>query len=182
MSASELSCSRPVLIFLLAVAFAYVEKLLHASDPSIAVASALSTLEATPQLLERVGFEKMVFEDFYEVLEQLVKNVVSAEASVFDQRLTEEMLLDAFQSPESAFFIIRIYTDLYCISGLASNSIVVYMRMLTSAQIRLDPDNFAPFLFHPELGEMMEIREFCEHFVDATGKEAGGQHNKYPII
>ncbi|KAF9074493.1 cysteine proteinase [Rhodocollybia butyracea] len=140
--------------FYRSVAFAYVEKLLHASDPSIAVASALSTLEATPQILESVGFEKMVFEDFYEVLEQLVKNVVSAEASVFDQKLTDEMLLDAFQSPEK------------------SNSIVVYMRMLASAQIRLDPDNFAPFLFHPELGEMMEVREFCEHFVDATGKEA----------
>ena len=56
---------------------------------------------------------------------------------------------------------------------LESNSIVVYLRMLTSAQIRLDPENFAPFLFHPELGEPMEIREFCEHFVDATGKEAG---------
>lgn len=60
-----------------------------------------------------------------------------------------------------------------CISALASNSIVVYMRMLTSAQIRLDPDNFAPFLFHPELGEPMGVREFCEHFVDATGREAG---------
>lgn len=56
---------------------------------------------------------------------------------------------------------------------LESNSIVVYLRMLTSAQIRLDPENFAPFLFHPELGEPMEIRDFCEHFVDATGKEAG---------
>lgn len=50
--------------------------------------------------------------------------------------------------------------------------------MLTSAQIRLDPENYAPFLFHPELGEPMDVREFCEHFVDATGREAGA----YPLL
>lgn len=56
---------------------------------------------------------------------------------------------------------------------LVSNSIVVYLRLLTSAQIRSDPENFAPFLFHPELGEPMDTREFCENFVEAVGKEAG---------
>lgn len=54
-----------------------------------------------------------------------------------------------------------------------SNSIVVYLRLLTSAQMRLDPDAYAPFLFHPELGEPMDTREFCETFVEAVGKEAG---------
>ncbi|KAJ3798901.1 cysteine proteinase [Lentinula aff. detonsa] len=136
----------------LAVAFAYVENLLHASDPVFAVVAALSTLEATPKLLESVGFERMVFEDFYEVLIELVKNVIAPDVS--GSTLTDVALLEKFQNPEE------------------SNSIVVYLRMLTSAQIRLDPDNFAPFLFHPELGEPMEIREFCEHFVDAAGKEA----------
>ncbi|KAJ3937698.1 MAG: peptidase C65 Otubain-domain-containing protein [Lentinula lateritia] len=138
--------------FYRSVAFAYVQNLLHAPDPTIAVATALSTLEATTKLLESVGFEKMVFEDFYEVLEELVKSVVTPNAS--GSILTDEGLLETFQDPEK------------------SNSIVVYLRMLTSAQIRLDPENFAPFLFHPELGEPMEIRDFCEHFVDATGKEA----------
>lgn len=55
-----------------------------------------------------------------------------------------------------------------------SNSIVVYLRLLTSAQIRIDPEAYAPFLFHPELGEQMDTREFCENFVEAVGKEAGG--------
>ncbi|KAJ3729179.1 cysteine proteinase [Lentinula guzmanii] len=132
--------------FYRSVAFAYVENLLHASDPVFAVVAALSTLEATPKLLESVGFERMVFEDFYEVLIELVKNVIAPDVS--GSTLTDVALLERFQNPE------------------------VYLRMLTSAQIRLDPDNFAPFLFHPELGEPMEIREFCEHFVDAAGKEA----------
>ena len=56
---------------------------------------------------------------------------------------------------------------------LVSNSVVVYLRLLTSAQIRADPDAFAPFLFHPELGIQMEPREFCENFVESVGKEAG---------
>lgn len=38
--------------------------------------------------------------------------------------------------------------------------------------MRLDPETFAAFLFHPETGEPMEIRQFCEHFVEASNKEA----------
>ena len=58
--------------------------------------------------------------------------------------------------------------------------------MLTSAKIRTEPDDFAPFLIHPELGEMMDPKTFCETNVDPTGKEAGewalvwllfGRHN-----
>ena len=45
--------------------------------------------------------------------------------------------------------------------------------MLTSAKIRTEPDDFAPFLIHPELGEMMDPKTFCETNVDPTGKEAG---------
>lgn len=81
-----------------AVAFAYIEKITQASDPAIAAAGALSTLDATPQMLESVGFEKMVFEDFYEVLEELVKSAAKPGFS-----LNEEMLLQAFQNPESAY-------------------------------------------------------------------------------
>lgn len=58
-------------------------------------------------------------------------------------------------------------------SSIVSNSIVVYLRLLTSAQIRADPESYASFLFHPEIGEPMEIRDFCENFVEAVGKEAG---------
>jgi ubiquitin thioesterase protein OTUB1 len=54
-----------------------------------------------------------------------------------------------------------------------SNSVVVYLRLVASAQIRDDPDEYTPFLFHPETGESMGTREFCEHFVEAIGKEAG---------
>ncbi|KAF5381937.1 hypothetical protein D9757_007584 [Collybiopsis confluens] len=135
-----------------AVAFAYVEQVLKSSDPPLAVATTLSTLEGTPALLETVGYQNLVFDDFYSVLVQLVRNVTIPDE--LGNKLTNQTLLEAFQSPAE------------------SNSIVVYMRMLTSAQMQLNAENFAPFLFHPELGEPMEVKEFCENFVDAIGKEA----------
>jgi ubiquitin thioesterase protein OTUB1 len=37
----------------------------------------------------------------------------------------------------------------------------------------MEPDNYEPFLFHPESGEPMTAQAFCENFVEAVGKEAG---------
>ena len=67
-------------------------------------------------------------------------------------------------------------TQYLCSSISVSNSIVVYLRLLTSAQIRTDPESYDAFLFDPELGEQMGPREFCENFVEAMGKEAGACH------
>ncbi|KAK0236806.1 cysteine proteinase [Armillaria nabsnona] len=135
-----------------AVAFAYVERMLHALNPADAVEKGIAALKSTLPMLETVGFQKLVFEDFYDVLESLLLSIVKPQTT--GKTLNAVGLLEAFQTPE------------------VSNSIVVYLRLLTSAQIRIDPDAFAPFLFHPELGEPMEVREFCEHFVEAVNKEA----------
>jgi Peptidase C65 Otubain len=56
-----------------------------------------------------------------------------------------------------------------------SNYLVMFMRMVTSAQIRREPDEFEPFLTHPDTGEKMPVREFCETFVEVLGKETGEQ-------
>ncbi|KAH8833775.1 cysteine proteinase [Flagelloscypha sp. PMI_526] len=53
-----------------------------------------------------------------------------------------------------------------------NNSVVVFLRLATSAQIRADPETFAPFLLHPDFQIPIPPREFCENFVEATGKEA----------
>lgn len=138
--------------FYRSVAFAYVERMLHALNPADAVEKGVAALKSTLPMLENVGFQKLVFEDFHDVLESLLLSIVTPQTT--GKTLNAVGLLEAFQSPE------------------VSNSIVVYLRLLTSAQIRIDPDAFAPFLFHPELGEPMEVREFCEHFVEAVNKEA----------
>ena len=59
------------------------------------------------------------------------------------------------------------------IANPVSNCIVVFLRLVTSARIRTDPDSYAPFLFNPETGDDIEPREFCERYVEAVGKEAG---------
>jgi len=139
--------------FYRSLAFAYVERILLSAEPILAVTSAISSLEASQPLLEAAGFQKLVYEDFYDTLVMVINRIVTpfgADGELF----TPATLLEAFNDPE------------------VSNSIVVYLRLLTSAQIRSDPDAFADFLFHPELGEQMEVRDFCENFVEAVGKEA----------
>jgi len=134
------------------VAFAYVEKIFTSEDLALGVAMSLSTLEASLEDLKKVGFEALVYEDFYEVLRDLVLNIVEPDRN--GQRLTSATLLERFQHPET------------------SNSIVVFLRLLTSAYIRLNADDFIPFLFDPETGDFVEVVRFCESQVEATGKEA----------
>lgn len=79
-------------------AFAYIERLIHAPDVQMAVASALSNLDATLPLLEGAGFQKMVFEDFYDVFASIIQQIVQPEPG--GTMLTPAILLQAFQSPE----------------------------------------------------------------------------------
>ncbi|KAI0045182.1 cysteine proteinase [Auriscalpium vulgare] len=138
--------------FYRSLAFAYIERILASPDRSFAVVQAISTLEAALPMLDAAGYQKMVYEDFYQVLLSLIRRI--DEPDMHGQRLTPEVLLEAFQDAE------------------VSNYIVVFLRLLTSAQIRADPDSYAPFLFHPEIGEQMTVHDFCVMFVEAIGKEA----------
>lgn len=55
-------------------------------------------------MLEKVGFQKLVFEDFYEVLESLIQQIIIPEPG--GTTLTSETLLEAFQSPEGELYFI----------------------------------------------------------------------------
>ena len=74
----------------------------------------------------------------------------------------------AFDPPINLFFFLSFFFFL-----AVSNSIVVFFRLLTSAWIRLNEDDFAAFLFDPESTGPLSVRQFCESQVEATGKEAG---------
>jgi ubiquitin thioesterase protein OTUB1 len=63
-----------------------------------------------------------------------------------------------------------------------SNYLVTFMRMVTSAQIRSKPEEYEPFLTHPDTGEQMGVKEFCETFVEVLGKEAGEQTPTIPFF
>lgn len=64
----------------------------------MAVISAISVLETTPSLLERVGFQKLVFEDFYDDFLGLINAVIQPRQD--GQLLTINSLLEAFNVPE----------------------------------------------------------------------------------
>jgi hypothetical protein len=49
----------------------------------------------------------------------------------------------------------------------------MYLRLVTSAQIRSHEIDFMPFLADPELQELIPASKFCENYVESTGKEAG---------
>ncbi|KAI0632822.1 cysteine proteinase [Trametes polyzona] len=138
--------------FYRSLAFAYIERILHATEQALAVTSAISVLEATQPVLEQVGFQRMVFEDFYDDFVGLINSVVTPKQD--GRLLTVASLLEAFNVPE------------------VSNSVVMYLRMLTSAQIKSEAEEYAPFLFNPETTEPMDPESFCNNFVEAIGKEA----------
>lgn len=53
---------------------------------------------------------------------------------------------------------------------------MMYMRYVTSAQIKAEPMNYMPYLFNPDqpwLEDPMDPGDFCNLFVDPMGKEAG---------
>ncbi|KAI0696410.1 peptidase C65 Otubain-domain-containing protein [Cerioporus squamosus] len=127
------------------------QNILNASDTMLAATGALSVLEASQPQLEQVGFQRLVFEDFYDCLAGLINQVINPGPD--GQVLNINTLLEAFNNPE------------------VSNSIVVYLRLLTSAEIKTNPE-IAAFLIHPETGEQMDPESFCNNFVEAVGKEA----------
>jgi len=137
--------------FYRSTAFAFIERLINVPSPDVAVLHTLEILESTLVMLKNVGFQSLVYEDFYEAFAALIRNVVEPDED--GMTLTPIRLVSEFQIPER------------------SNAIVYFLRLVTSAQIRVEPD-FAAVLFHPETGEYMEARLFCEHFVEAGGKEA----------
>jgi len=138
--------------FYRSIAFAYIDQVIHASERPLAVATVLSKLEATLLLLEKVGFQSLVYEDFYIILTSLVNNVIQPDE--MGMVVDSAVLLTALQTPE------------------VSNSIVVFFRLVTSAQIRSHEDEFMPFLTDPELQELLPADKFCERFVETVGKDA----------
>ncbi|KAI8876494.1 cysteine proteinase [Backusella circina FSU 941] len=124
--------------FFRAFAFAWFEKSLKDSTK---YALYLETLKGTPELLEKSGFQKLAFEDFYDVtLEQFVAISPS----------DPDMLLVNFQSDE------------------ISNCIVMHLRFVASAYLRMHSPEYEPFI----IDEMISIDEFCVSQVEAFGRES----------
>lgn len=140
--------------FYRSLAFAYIEQLIRAEEPELAVVTALSGLESQKEkLMKDAGFQEIVYDLPYGVFTDLIKRIISQSGDL----LTSAGLLETFQDSEGT------QTPQY---------IVMYLRLLTSAQIRTAPEEFEGFIMHPDTGMKMTVTEFCENFVDPMGKEA----------
>lgn len=89
---------------IVALAFAFIEHILNSPQKDVAVDLATSLLKFTVPMLEKAGFQKLVFEDFYEVLLSLIQQIITPEPE--GTTLTSDTLLEAFQSPEGENFSI----------------------------------------------------------------------------
>lgn len=138
--------------FYRSLAFAYIDRLIRAEDRELAVVTALSSLELGKDVLKSAQFDEIVYDLPYDVFADLIKRIISN-----SDRLTSAGLLKAFQDPEGT---------------QTPQFIVMYLRLLTSAQIRIAPDDFYGFIMNPDTGMQMDVKEFCELFVDPMGKEA----------
>ncbi|EIW76685.1 cysteine proteinase [Coniophora puteana RWD-64-598 SS2] len=134
--------------FYRSLAYAFVLNMLDApqAEREIVVATALSQLQSCKPMLSQAGFEPIAYDMFYEAFEAVIQSVVSA---------TEEYGLLTSDS------LLRIFQD-----ANNSNEIVAFLRLLTSAQIRLNPDEYAAFIID------MEPTQFCNNHVEPLGKEA----------
>ncbi|KAK4049962.1 hypothetical protein OIV83_003786 [Microbotryomycetes sp. JL201] len=141
--------------FYRAFAFSYVERLV--SQPASAAQLALAKLESLMPLLDKAGFMKDIYDDFYEPLRELL---ISLGPLPPGARPTLSSLHESFNDPE------------------ASNAVVVFLRLLTSAYLKANSDEFTPFLFalddDPRFleGGTPTMDQFCSFHVEAVQKEA----------
>ena len=141
----------------LALAYAYLDRLITSRRPNKG-----GRLATTADMLAKAGFDDCVYGQPYEILQGLLQPRMDAKEELWQSFLDAASTFAVWKRnlPPSPF-------------PLASNYIVMYMRLLTSAQMRVD-GQFADFLFDPESQMQTSVDDFCRRFVEPLGKEAGG--------
>lgn len=115
-------------------------------------------------ILTQAGFQAIVVEDFYD---EVIAQLKIFSPSNYSHAKLEELLL-MFQKDD------------------VSNSIVVFLRFLTSAYLKTHPDDYYPFIMDdPSLVQLeasgnpngiLPIDHFCNINIEAMGKESDEIH------
>ena len=104
------------------------------------------------------GYEEMTIDMFHEELVELfdfIETALNADNGKSVETVKDE--LHAKLNGENS-------TSDYC---------TWYLRVLTAAQMKSNPDRFLPFLLADEINGMMDIPTFCSREVEPMGKECG---------
>ncbi|GAA6062750.1 hypothetical protein JCM10212_000390 [Sporobolomyces blumeae] len=138
----------------------------YLARPAALSAHLLSTFESLLPLLTACGFEELVWSDFWEPLQDLLRRMGPEQAhggarKDGEARLGPSDLFEAFNDQET------------------NSCIIAFVRLLTSAYLRTHSDDFSPFLFALEDdprflagGGAPSMHEFCQNHVEAIAKEA----------
>lgn len=133
--------------FFRALAFSLVETIIsHFHGTDRAELIASLRLEMS-SLLETAGFEPMAYEDFFEELFTTLQEASSA-----------DWLAEEWQT-----------------SPYRSHSLVVLLRLMASAHLRLNAADYEPFLWELE-GAEGGIVQFCQRWVECMGVESDQIH------
>eukprot|EP00158_Paraphelidium_tribonemae_P001395 Partr_v1_DN24353_c0_g1_i1_m32001 putative OTU domain, ubiquitin aldehyde binding len=135
--------------FYRAMGFLFLEYLIRRPDE---VPRNLALVRDNHNLMLSVGFDQFAFEDFEEELAETIKHVHKLQ-----QESGERAAVDS---------LVEIMNDY-----MKSNSIVVYLRLLTSAYLRLHAEEYAPFM-----EDGMTVEAFCNAQVEAMDREADEMH------
>lgn len=119
----------------LALAFAYIDRLIRAEDRELAVVTALSSLESRKYILENAQFDEIVYDLPYDVLADLMNRIISS-----SDPLTSAGLLEAFQDPEGTQSELACIQFLPGLSLMVSNSPSIYCNVFASFD--LCPDSY----------------------------------------
>ena len=165
----------------LALAFAYIERIFDKKDKEMAVVTSISTLEESLKSLQKVGFDKSVIEEAYEEPSDLIHRHHRA-GHCLEQRSDANTRANCSRCSKTTR--VRGTKITSCCSNGAtmtgvpfasavSNYMVMFIRMVTSAQIQGNPEEYEPFLNYPDLGEKMRVEDFCQSGRSRSGREAG---------
>ncbi|KAI9290611.1 cysteine proteinase [Neoconidiobolus thromboides FSU 785] len=146
--------------FYIALTFSIYEKILDGTME--AYLSFYEFIKNSPSILKKAGFQSIVIEDFYDITIEQLKNFSPGHPKAKDPE-RKQILLSVFQTDE------------------ISNAIVVYFRFLTSAFLKLNSDDYLPFILDDPClqsynGSNTEMDHFCNLNVEAMGKESDEIH------
>ncbi|KAL8975387.1 MAG: hypothetical protein Q9197_000368 [Variospora fuerteventurae] len=106
-----------------ALAFGYFEALVHSADPQAPLAQ-VARLTSLNNLLDSVGYQRDIYEDFSHETIQLLRQIASTTPDHHDGAA----LLSSFNDPD------------------VCNGIIMHFRLITSAWMKTRPQSFVPFM------------------------------------
>ncbi|KAL9101028.1 MAG: hypothetical protein Q9163_003670 [Psora crenata] len=125
-----------------AIAFGYFEALVRVGNPKKTRGEA-ERLRSLNKLLDDTGQEAFMYEDWVELTLSLLEQTASASAG-----------------PDKEAALLKAFNDLD-----TANAITQHFRMITSAWMKLNPDDYAPFV--PDL----DVTLYCQNHIDPFYEE-----------